>query len=181
MRDVRRARGGLAQRLGSVRWTGSGHDSQAMSSVALGIRPRPGASSPRLVGRRPASQASITKLFTLPNGLTVVLSEDHSTPIVHLQMWYHVGSKNEKPGKHRLRPPLRAPDVQGIQERRAGSTHVYHFGGRRAGQRVHDRGRDGLLGYACRPNTCRWRSGSRPIAWRRSASIGRRSPTSGRS
>ena len=35
----------------------------------------------------------------LPNGLTVVLSEDHSTPIVHLQLWYHVGSKNERPGR----------------------------------------------------------------------------------
>jgi zinc protease len=39
------------------------------------------------------------QISTLPNGLTVVLSEDHSTPIVHLQMWYHVGSKNEKPGR----------------------------------------------------------------------------------
>src|ERR1700692_2960789 len=39
------------------------------------------------------------ELSTLPNGLTVVLSEDHSTPIVHLQLWYHVGSKNEKPGR----------------------------------------------------------------------------------
>ncbi len=37
--------------------------------------------------------------FTLPNGLTVVLSEDHSTPIVHLQLTYHVGSKNERPGR----------------------------------------------------------------------------------
>ena len=37
--------------------------------------------------------------FTLPNGLTVVLSEDHSTPIVHVQLWYHVGSKNERPGR----------------------------------------------------------------------------------
>ena len=35
------------------------------------------------------------QLATLPNGLTVVLSEDHSTPIVHVQLWYHVGSKNE--------------------------------------------------------------------------------------
>ena len=35
----------------------------------------------------------------LPNGLTVILSEDHSTPIVHLQLWYHVGSKNERPGR----------------------------------------------------------------------------------
>ena len=39
------------------------------------------------------------QLATLPNGLTVVLQEDHSTPIVHAQLWYHVGSKNEKAGR----------------------------------------------------------------------------------
>src|SRR3954464_3444009 len=38
-------------------------------------------------------------MTTLPNGMTVVFLEDHSTPIVHLQMWYHVGSKNERPGR----------------------------------------------------------------------------------
>src|SRR5882724_3442938 len=38
-------------------------------------------------------------ISTLPNGLTLVLEEDHSTPIVHSQIWYHVGSKNEKPGR----------------------------------------------------------------------------------
>ena len=38
------------------------------------------------------------QIATLPNGLTVVLSEDHSTPIVHVQLWYHVGSKNEREG-----------------------------------------------------------------------------------
>ncbi len=36
---------------------------------------------------------------TLPNGLRVILSEDHSTPIVHVSVWYHVGSKNERPGR----------------------------------------------------------------------------------
>jgi zinc protease len=36
---------------------------------------------------------------TLPNGLRVILSEDHSTPIVHVAVWYHVGSKNERPGR----------------------------------------------------------------------------------
>ena len=39
------------------------------------------------------------QLHTLPNGLTVILSEDHSTPIVHLAMWYHVGSKDERKGR----------------------------------------------------------------------------------
>src|SRR3990172_12720044 len=38
-------------------------------------------------------------ITTLDNGLTVVLLEDHSTPIVHLQLWYHVGSKNERTGR----------------------------------------------------------------------------------
>jgi len=39
------------------------------------------------------------QMMTLPNGLTVVLEEDHSTPIVHLELDYHVGSKNEKAGR----------------------------------------------------------------------------------
>jgi zinc protease len=39
------------------------------------------------------------QIRTLPNGLRVILSEDHSTPIVHLSVWYHVGSKNERPGR----------------------------------------------------------------------------------
>ena len=39
------------------------------------------------------------ELMTLPNGLTVVLSPDNSTPIVHVELWYHVGSKDEKVGR----------------------------------------------------------------------------------
>ena len=39
------------------------------------------------------------KLLTLDNGLRVVLLEDHSTPIVHLQLWYHVGSRDERKGR----------------------------------------------------------------------------------
>ena len=35
----------------------------------------------------------------LPNGLTVLLHQDRSTPIVHVQLWYHVGSKDERPGR----------------------------------------------------------------------------------
>lgn len=37
--------------------------------------------------------------YTLPNGLRVVLNEDHSTPLVAINIWYHVGSKNERPGR----------------------------------------------------------------------------------
>jgi len=35
----------------------------------------------------------------LPNGLRLILHEDHSTPIVNVQVWYHVGSKDERPGR----------------------------------------------------------------------------------
>ena len=55
----------------------------ALTSVQAAVRP-------------PKLQYQIT---TLPNGLRVILSEDHSTPIVHLSVWYHVGSKNERQGR----------------------------------------------------------------------------------
>ncbi|HEY4671210.1 MAG TPA: pitrilysin family protein [Gemmatimonadaceae bacterium] len=37
--------------------------------------------------------------FSLDNGLFVTLSEDHTAPIVAVNLWYHVGSANEKPGR----------------------------------------------------------------------------------
>jgi zinc protease len=39
------------------------------------------------------------KKFVLKNGLTVLVHEDHKAPIVAVNTWYHVGSKNEQPGK----------------------------------------------------------------------------------
>src|SRR2546428_8918408 len=37
--------------------------------------------------------------FTLPNGLQVIVHEDHSVPVVGVNTWYHVGSSDEKPGR----------------------------------------------------------------------------------
>ena len=37
--------------------------------------------------------------FKLDNGLFVVLSEDHTAPLVAVNLWYHVGSANERPGR----------------------------------------------------------------------------------
>lgn len=37
--------------------------------------------------------------FVLPNGLRVILHEDHSTPTVSVNIWYHAGSGREKPGR----------------------------------------------------------------------------------
>jgi len=52
--------------------------------------------------KNPASSDSIKipyETYKLPNGLTVILSEDHTTPTVAVDVWYHVGSKNEVPGR----------------------------------------------------------------------------------
>lgn len=37
--------------------------------------------------------------FTLDNGLRVIVHEDHKAPVVAVNIWYHVGSKNERSGK----------------------------------------------------------------------------------
>jgi zinc protease len=66
------------------------------AAAALVIAVAPWAASPDAATRPPKLDYKIT---TLGNGLKVVLLEDHSTPIVHLQLWYHVGSKDERPGR----------------------------------------------------------------------------------
>jgi zinc protease len=40
----------------------------------------------------------VIESHTLPNGLRVLMAVDHHVPVVNLQVWYHVGSKDEKPG-----------------------------------------------------------------------------------
>lgn len=49
-----------------------------------------------LTGSARAQSVPYTQ-FDLPNGLHVILVEDHSLPVVTVNMWYHVGSGNEKP------------------------------------------------------------------------------------
>jgi zinc protease len=55
-----------------------------------------------LLAARPGASVRPPKLqyqtLKLDNGLTLILSADHSVPIVHLQVWYHVGSKDERQG-----------------------------------------------------------------------------------
>src|SRR5438876_507963 len=51
---------------------------------------------------RAAEAAAITipyQRFVLKNGLTLLVHEDHKAPIVAVNIWYHVGSKNERPGR----------------------------------------------------------------------------------
>jgi zinc protease len=68
--------------------------------LAVAAVQRPPAATPQ-----PASPAASGPIripfdrYTLPNGLTVILSPDQTTPTVAVDLWYHVGSKNELPGR----------------------------------------------------------------------------------
>src|SRR5205807_2924101 len=65
----------------------------ALASPAL-------AQTPGQAGSMPASKLEVAYTqFTLPNGLRVILHEDHSVPLVTVNMWYHVGSARERPGR----------------------------------------------------------------------------------
>ena len=68
--------------------------------------------APPLIAQAPAKKAAPAKAaassiqprvriqqHTLANGLKLVMLEDHSTPVLSLQLWYHVGSKDERPGR----------------------------------------------------------------------------------
>lgn len=69
---------------------------------AVAARPTPPRATPRATppARAAGTFPSIAcSEFTLQNGLRVILHEDHSIPIVAVNVWYHVGSKNEAPGR----------------------------------------------------------------------------------
>jgi zinc protease len=53
--------------------------------------------APQTSAIRPPELHVITR--ELPNGLRIIMLEDHAAPVINLQMWYHVGSKDEKPGR----------------------------------------------------------------------------------
>ena len=66
-----------------------------IAAVAFGAAPAAKTPAPAKV-----PQVDIPyKQYTLKNGLTLVVHEDHKAPIVAVNIWYHTGSKNEKPGK----------------------------------------------------------------------------------
>ncbi|MEM8800064.1 MAG: pitrilysin family protein, partial [Pseudomonadota bacterium] len=73
-----------------------------MCACALSILPLAG-TVPALAQSKTASKGAEVAIpyetFTLDNGLTVVVHTDRKVPIVAVNVWYHVGSKDEKPGK----------------------------------------------------------------------------------
>src|SRR5258708_38157741 len=63
---------------------------------------KPGAAAKTPAANKPAgSQLPTLKFekFKLANGLEVIVSEDHRLPMVAVNLWYHVGPANERPGR----------------------------------------------------------------------------------
>ncbi len=68
-------------------------------SALLGLAPAVLAQTAGAVPAASAAPKIVFEKYTLPNGLQVILHVDRKLPIVHVNLWYHVGSKNEKPGR----------------------------------------------------------------------------------
>ncbi|HUF23201.1 MAG TPA: pitrilysin family protein [Vicinamibacterales bacterium] len=74
----------------------------AAAALLLSASSAPAQPAPQSSGPAPATQPALRvpyTHFTLPNGLDVILHEDRSVPVVSINMWYHVGSGSEKPGR----------------------------------------------------------------------------------
>ncbi|MDR2306236.1 MAG: insulinase family protein [Paucimonas sp.] len=77
--------------------------------------------------------------FTLENGLSVYLREDHSTPIVAVQLWYHVGTSHEPPGHTNLSHLLEHLLFEGSSKLPAGQySRVIALLGGKANATTHD-------------------------------------------
>jgi zinc protease len=70
----------------------------ALALVSASLVPTAGIAAQKPAATSTASIRIPFEKYTLPNGLTVVLSEDHATPTVAVEIMYHVGSKNEIAG-----------------------------------------------------------------------------------
>ena len=81
------------------------------------------------------------KEFKLDNGLRVILSEDHSVPVVAVDVWYHVGSAYEQEGKSGFAHLFEHMMFQGSQNvgKREHSELVQRAGGNNNGSTTQDR------------------------------------------
>jgi zinc protease len=68
-------------------------------ALTLGIAAAAGHAAPRAQAPAPSPLTVTYRLFRLENGLTVILHRDTSVPVVSVNVWYRVGSANEKPGR----------------------------------------------------------------------------------
>ena len=132
--------------------------------------------APGLAGQSPAAgQSAIPKLefekYTLPNGLQVILHVDRKLPIVHVNQWFHVGSKNEKRGRtgfahlfeHMMfQGSKNASDEYFVYAEKAGANLAEGGVNGTTEQRPHELLRDGAVGESRKPAVARVGSAGHP-------------------
>ena len=99
----------------------------------------------------------------LANGLDVIVHEDRDCPIVAVNVWYHVGSKNEQPGRTGFAHLFEHLMFEGSEHHDAG-----YFGrSRKSAASSTDRPMPigPTTGKSCHRTLWSWRSGWNPIAW----------------
>ena len=105
--------------------------------------------------------------FTLPNGLQVILHVDRKLPIVHVNEWFHVGSKNEQPGRTGFAHLFEHMMFQGSKNATGRLLRLRREGRRQPPrrrrqrhhqQRPHELLRDGAVGQPREPALARVRS-----------------------
>ena len=101
---------------------------------------------------------------TLANGLDVIVHEDHRVPLVAVSVWYHVGSKNERPGLTGLAHLFEHLMFEGS----AHQPHGYFGPLQEAGASLNGSTSTDRTNYweaRADATRCGWRSGWKPIAW----------------
>ena len=78
--------------------TSPGRVAAMFLAVFLGLGALAAEPGPDEAGGAPAIDIPFTK-YVLDNGLTLIVHRDTKAPVIAVNVWYHVGSKNEKPGK----------------------------------------------------------------------------------
>ena len=105
----------------------------------------------------------------LPNGLRLIIAEDHLAPVVAVNVWYDVGSKHEVPGKTGFAHLFEHVMFQGSAHVGEGRAHRARPGRRRDDER-HDLARPHeLLRDDARRTSSSSRCGSRRTGWARSS------------
>ena len=110
------------------------------------------------------SCASLSPRPRSPNGLDVIVHEDHRVPLVAVSVWYHVGSKNERAGPTGLAHLFEHLMFEGSEHQPPRLLRAA-AGSRRVAQRIDEHRSHELLGSRAEGSRARWRSGWKRIGW----------------
>ena len=105
------------------------------------------------------------KKFVLDNGLTLIVHEDHSVPVVAVNLWYHVGSRNEQRGKTGFAHLFEHFFFNGSRALPAGLPRGDGRPRRQQPQRHHQRRIAPTSSRTCRCRRSSARCTSKPTAW----------------